>query len=506
MKKRFSYFILVTLIILLGFSEQVEASESRILGQNRFETAVEVSKKSWNKADTVVLARGDNFADALTSSPLAFSVNGPILLTNSEAIPYTTLQEIKRLQAKNVIIVGGTNAITPKVESHLKSLGVKVERLYGRDRVETSIEVAKYMNPTHSNVIVANKDNYPDALVIASHAARNTLPIILLDSKSVNNKDVVDYLKSVENTLVIGGTGVLDNNVLSKLPNPTRIAGASRYHTSVEVAERYFSNSNEIMIVTGEDYADALAGSVLAAKMNIPIILVKQNKADNVVKQYVKEKKLTRYLIVGGTKAVDSSISKKINSPIIDRNSEFIRVVDKKNHLSKNFVPKNMVVPNVRFSTTISERKHLVKEAAGALEKMFSEADKAGVKLYAQSGYRSYSTQESLYRNYVKRYGEAEANRFSAKPGQSEHQTALAMDVTSASVNYDLVERFGTTKEGKWVAEHAASFGFVISYPKGKEHLTGYIYEPWHLRYVGVEHALFMKKNDLILSQYLNEY
>ncbi|WP_223701228.1 M15 family metallopeptidase [Sutcliffiella deserti] len=126
--------------------------------------------------------------------------------------------------------------------------------------------------------------------------------------------------------------------------------------------------------------------------------------------------------------------------------------------------------------------------------------------LVATYCYRSFETQQAIYQNFVDQYGEEAANRFSAKPGESEHQTGLTMDVTSESVDFALVEEFGSTKEGEWIAAHAAEFGFVLSYPEGKEDITGYIYEPWHYRYVGEEHAKFMKENDLVLKEYLNEY
>lgn len=127
-----------------------------------------------------------------------------------------------------------------------------------------------------------------------------------------------------------------------------------------------------------------------------------------------------------------------------------------------------------------------------------------GIELAAVSGFRSYERQAAIFANAVQRKGEVEANRVSARPGQSEHQTGLAMDVSSASVGYALVEAFGETVEGKWLAQNAPKYGFIIRYPKGKEHITGYRYEPWHLRYVGVEHAMKISQRGLTLEEYLN--
>lgn len=190
--------------------------------------------------------------------------------------------------------------------------------------------------------------------------------------------------------------------------------------------------------------------------------------------------------------------------PVINPNDPFLLLVNKEvGILDETYVPQNLTVPNVAFSTPVNERKHMVKEAADALEQLFVQASNDGITLHAQSGYRSYGTQQSLYEGYVRENGEEEASTFSAKPGQSEHQTGLAMDVTSDSVDNMLVQEFGETAEGKWVAEHAAEFGFIVRFQLGKENITGYMYEPWHIRYVGVEHAKYMTEHGLTLEEYL---
>ncbi|MEH7383780.1 M15 family metallopeptidase [Bacillus sp. JJ1533] len=190
--------------------------------------------------------------------------------------------------------------------------------------------------------------------------------------------------------------------------------------------------------------------------------------------------------------------------PVIDPNDPFLLLVNKEiGDLAETYVPPNLTVPNVAFSTSVAERKQMVKEAAVALEKLFAEAKNDGITLHAQSGYRSYGTQVNLYDSYVRANGQEEADTFSAKPGRSEHQTGLSMDVTSESVDNQLVQEFGETAEGKWLAEHAADFGFIIRFPLGKEDITGYMYEPWHIRYVGIEHAKYMTEHGLTLEEYL---
>ncbi|WP_309080932.1 M15 family metallopeptidase [Zhihengliuella sp.] len=129
----------------------------------------------------------------------------------------------------------------------------------------------------------------------------------------------------------------------------------------------------------------------------------------------------------------------------------------------------------------------LVSPAADAAEELLAAARQAGHDLVAESGYRSYDRQSELYRGYVAQYGASYAERISAKPGTSEHQLGLAVDVGLASGQCSLHRCFGDTAAGAWVAEHAEEFGFVLRYPDGHSETTGYAYEPWHLRYLGPE-------------------
>lgn len=183
---------------------------------------------------------------------------------------------------------------------------------------------------------------------------------------------------------------------------------------------------------------------------------------------------------------------------------EILTLVNKEHALPADFVPSNLVVPDVRFPFTQSLPKMQMRQvAANALEEMFNAADNAGLNLFAQSGYRSYDRQDAIFASNVRAYGEEAANNFSARPGESEHQTGLTMDVTSPDVGYKLIIEFGNTDEGQWLQQHAAEYGFIIRYPKGKERITQYQYEPWHLRYVGQEAAQEIMQKEITLEEYL---
>lgn len=150
----------------------------------------------------------------------------------------------------------------------------------------------------------------------------------------------------------------------------------------------------------------------------------------------------------------------------------------------KEYAPSDLV--------SVGNGHQMRAEAAAAFIKLKSSAGSAGHAISAQSGYRSYNTQVATYNRWVSELGQAEADRQSARPGHSEHQTGLALDVGGGGCNIE--ECFGNTAGGKWVAAHAHEYGFIVRYPQGKEHITGYLYEPWHLRYVGTALATEMKR------------
>lgn len=202
-----------------------------------------------------------------------------------------------------------------------------------------------------------------------------------------------------------------------------------------------------------------------------------------------------------------SALQTTIDAQAVVTNSEAMTViVNKQRSLPEGYEPDDLVEPNVPFSFDgPHEKRHMRKEAAEALEKLFAGAKADDIELRAVSGYRSYQRQVSIYNNNVKTKGQEYTDRVSSVPGHSEHQTGLAIDVSSPSVGNAIEEVFGTSKEGQWLAEHAAEYGFIIRYPKGEEAITGYVYEPWHIRYVGTDLAPDVVKSGLTLEEYFDE-
>ncbi len=204
--------------------------------------------------------------------------------------------------------------------------------------------------------------------------------------------------------------------------------------------------------------------------------------------------------------------SKRDNSIGLDIEPDSISVfVNKEYALPESYVPENLVIPDIKFYGGVNNDKNkLRQEAAEAIEKMFCEALDDDIVLYGVSGYRSYARQKEIYEKNVRMRGIQATNKVSAAPGHSEHQTGLAMDISSKSLGGALTEKFGDTPEGKWVAANCYQYGFIIRYPENTEQITGYSYEPWHIRYVGTEISEYIHNENITLEEYygytLDEY
>lgn len=180
-------------------------------------------------------------------------------------------------------------------------------------------------------------------------------------------------------------------------------------------------------------------------------------------------------------------------------------LVNKQYSLPEDYKPADLIYPKVDFIFQDKIDKRMMREEAGkALEVMFQAAEKENMHFAGVSAYRSHQTQIAVFNNYVAKDGEEKAKTYSAMPGTSEHETGLAIDVTTHDGACAAQDCFGDTKEAAWLAEHAHEYGFIIRYPEGKENITGYKYEPWHIRYVGVDAATEIFETKSTLEEYYN--
>ncbi|EOR20486.1 D-alanyl-D-alanine carboxypeptidase [Clostridium sartagoforme AAU1] len=190
-----------------------------------------------------------------------------------------------------------------------------------------------------------------------------------------------------------------------------------------------------------------------------------------------------------------------INTNNYANTNDYLLLVNKNHGLSKNYKPENLTIPNIKFTNLVNnEEKHVSEVIIKPLENLVNEAKNEGIILLGNSGYRSYNSQKNLFNNRVKSQGLENAESYVAKPGFSEHQTGLCIDITNE--NEFLIQG---TKEGDWLENNCHRFGFIIRYPLGKEDITGIEYEPWHIRYVGEEAAKYIYENKITLEEYLEK-
>gem|GEM_PF-2079283 len=320
-----------------------DGETGRISGEDRFETAAEVSREGWpNGSNTVLIANGFNFPDALAGVPLANHLDAPVLLTGSDTLNNITRTEVQRLGANRAIILGGNAVVTPAVEASINSIVPQVDRLGGIDRFDTAKRIAEELAKTtnFNRAFIADGFNFPDALAAASYAAGEGSPILLARTDALP-----DYTRNAINSLgitattVVGGTAAISDAVAGQLPGATRISGQDRYETALDLAREYLSaEAQEVYIATGENFPDALAGSVLAARNESGLLLVPGGQSDlrkNVgltsadepdmaehayldsrIKGFLEERGFRKVTIFGGPGAVIYNIEAEIEESV----------------------------------------------------------------------------------------------------------------------------------------------------------------------------------------------
>lgn len=220
----------------------------------------------------------------------------------------------------------------------------------------------------------------------------------------------------------------------------------------------------------------------------------------------LNDRKFAKSASVAAVRIEDKILGAKVILPvtvtITSKGNDWLVLINKKIRLSADFIPSDLV----SLSELNAPAGALLRaQAYSALKEMFASAKSVGLDLAVVSAYRSYQQQIAVFNSWVALSGLKSAENFSAKAGFSQHQLGTAVDIGAPGKN-TFSSDFGTSSEGIWLEQNAYKFGFVLSYPKGKEAVTGYSYEPWHFRYIGVENAQNMIKANLILEEYLQKF
>lgn len=286
---------------------------SRIAGQNRYESAAQISREQFTNAKKVIVVNAQKYADALSATTLSDGKYS-ILYTEKDSLPTATRNEIQRLNPVEVYLLGGKQSISSGIENILKKYSNKVTRIAGRDRYETSAKVAAMSKK--KNVVIASGENFSDPLYASSYAYSNNAKILLSSGKTLS-RQTRDYLlrnkSSIGKVTVVGGGQSISSATVRYIQsvtgkNVSRISGRSRYDGSVKVANSM--NKDKVFIASGEDFADALAISPLAQKLNAPILLSSRSKLDTSVIAFLNnfKKSIKDVYIVGGYRTIDNNV------------------------------------------------------------------------------------------------------------------------------------------------------------------------------------------------------
>ncbi|HBF4546040.1 TPA: N-acetylmuramoyl-L-alanine amidase [Clostridioides difficile] len=315
---------------------------TELTGSDRYETAVKISKEGWkNGSDKVVIINGDVSIDGIISTPLATTYNAPILLVEKNNVPDNVKSELKRLNPKDVIIIGDENAISKTTANQIKStVNASQTRLNGSNIYETSLLIAKEIDKNHDveKVYITNANGGEvDALTIAAKAGQDKQPIILTDKDSITD-NTYKWLKSedLQNAYFIGGPQMISTNVINKVNGITkdsvtnnRVYGEDRHETNANVIKKFYTDDEleAVLVAKSDVLVDALAAGPLAANLKSPILITPKTYVSAYHKENLEAKSANKVYKIGGgltskvMSSIASSLSKHNTTPTEPGNS-----------------------------------------------------------------------------------------------------------------------------------------------------------------------------------------
>lgn len=303
-----------------GITQQLDIKLERIFGNNRYLTSGAISSYYRKKASTVIIASGEDFPDALSSSALAHTMEAPILLCERGDLPKSTRDEIKRLNPNRILVLGSKNAISDEIFLNLAELVPDISRVEGKNRFETAANIGEMLREKVKTdiCIVLSGLNFPDALSANVLSAREGYPI-LFTGKDDNFEQAVDKIKQwgIKKVIIVGGEKAVSKSVedkinsLSNVKEIERISGLNRYQTATNLAEKYFSKSQNMILASGENFPDAVSAGPLATWLEGPILLSAKGSIENQTLNLIRDK-ADKLIIIGGQNAISKELEKFI--------------------------------------------------------------------------------------------------------------------------------------------------------------------------------------------------
>lgn len=301
--------ILGALIVIQAPDALASATSSRLMGDDRYLTAIDVSREGWPEGtDTVILTNGDDFPDALSAAPLAKKYNAPILLTEAQRLQTDTASELKRLKVKKAVLVGGEGVITPNVAKQLSLMGIATTRLAGQNRYDTALAVAQEVG-IGQGVFVLGGETFQDALIAAPIAAAQGMPILLVpsDELTANQKSILSKSKVLK-AIFMGNEADFSEQILQNFPTREWITGSDAYERNFNLLTRFADSLDfdTAYVATGMNFPDALAASALAQKGKNPIFILKGNVIPYPVQSFISTHVINHFKVLGGTGIISS--------------------------------------------------------------------------------------------------------------------------------------------------------------------------------------------------------
>ncbi|MDU5526507.1 MAG: cell wall-binding repeat-containing protein [Finegoldia magna] len=297
---------------------------SRIFGKDRIDTSIQIAKSYIKTSEFAILANQNNFPDSLSATVLSKKYNAPILLTDAKKSDKSLIQEIKRLQTKYFVKIGGEKSISNKVAKQLLPEKSKVRSFKGADRYVTNAEIIKEFKDADT-CIIASGENFADSLSIGAYATKNGYPIVLVQKNKINDvtKQALKDSK-IKKCYIVGGENSISKSLEKELPQVIeRIAGNDRYETSLKIADKFYKDAEGAYLASGEVFADSLAINPIAAKFDVPLILTPKDKLPQKTLEYLEKSKIIQVAIIGGEKTV----SKQIQQELAKNNQEVATTV-----------------------------------------------------------------------------------------------------------------------------------------------------------------------------------
>lgn len=474
---------------------------ARITGVDRYAASAAASRSAFpagTHPDVVYLVSGVSPWESLSATAAAVAEHGAVLLTRPDGVPAAIATELRRLAPPAILVVGSTTTLSSTVVKQANSYAPSVTRIPGSGRYQTAQALVRraFAAGGESHAWVATGRVWTDGLAAGAAAASRQEPLLTVDGAASTlpaaTMNLVRDLGVTTLTLV-GGAASVSPGIQAQLEgvlgagSVRRATGGDQYAVAARVNALAHPGlaAGTSYVASGRDSVNGLVGSFLAGAKARPLYFTQPFCVPASVRPSLAGAGTTRVVLHGGEGSLRGLVGQLAACASITSPSSAWVLVNKHNALRpKTYVPSGLVVPRV----TYPNGQRLRSTAAAALTTMFSAARSEGAGTMAiASGYRSYSTQHSVYWNRVSTNGKAYADRWIARPGYSEHQSGLSLDIKPVGNRSCSAHNcIGSTPQGAWLRRNAWRFGFVLRYESGYTGVTGYNSEPWHFRYVGV--------------------